>query len=238
MTPGRRGPWVMLQVWHDLLFAHWAIDPNLLQPLIAPPFTCDTFHGQAWVGVVPFWMSGVRARGLPPLPGLSTFPELNVRTYVRVGARAGVYFLSLDAGNPIAVEVARSVFHLPYLRARMRVERRADGVHYASQREDRRAPPAELRASYRPTGPVFHAAPGTLEHFLVERYCLYTTDGGGRPLRADIFHPPWPLQHAQAEFERETMLLGHGLHVPEVAPLLHFAARQEVRVWRPMAEVV
>jgi uncharacterized protein len=223
----------MHQVWHDLLFAHWPVDPARLQARVAPPLRLETFDGQAWLGITPFWMSGVRPRGVPPLPWLSTFPELNVRTYVSVGGRPGVYFLSLDAGNRIAVEVARRLFRLPYLHARMRVEPTADEIRYTHRRVDRRAPPAELVATYRPTGPVFYAAPGSLEHWLVERYCLYTV-AGGRVLRADIHHPPWPLQSAAAVFGRNSLAEAHGVGLPPLAPLLHFARFQEVHVWRPV----
>jgi uncharacterized protein len=230
-----RGPWVMRQVWHDLLFAHWPVDPARLQARVAPPLRLETFDGRAWLAITPFWMSGVRPRGVPPLPWLSTFPELNVRTYVSVDGRPGVYFLSLDAGNRIAVEVARRLFRLPYLHARMRVAPTTGEIRYAHRRVDRRAPPAELVATYRPTGPVFYAAPGSLEHWLVERYCLYTAVGG-RVLRVDIDHPPWPLQPAAAVFDRgqNSLAAAHGIELPPVAPLLHFARFQDVRVWRPV----
>src|ERR1700758_2464987 len=113
------GSWIMMQTWHDLLFAHWPIRQEQLRPLVPPQLPLDTFDGQCWVGVVPFWMSGVRARGVPPLPGLARFPELNVRTYVAYKDKPGVYFFSLDAANFPAVWAARTFFHLPYFYARM-----------------------------------------------------------------------------------------------------------------------
>src|SRR5262245_23932427 len=128
-------PWVMTQSWHDLLFAHWRVDERVLRPLIPPAFDIDRFDGSAWLGVVPFVMSHVAARGTPALPWLSTFAELNVRTYVspRDGKR-GVFFFSLDAARLPAVVAARAMFRLPYFHARMEVTGRGGMVHYVSRR--------------------------------------------------------------------------------------------------------
>src|SRR5579883_2963608 len=131
------GPWVMTQIWHELLFAHWPLAPASLRPLIPSLLDLDTFEGEAWLGVVPFRMSHVRPRGIPPIEGLSSFPELNVRTYVSARGLPGVYFFSLDAGNPVAVAIARSLFHLPYFNARMQCEQVDDAIHYTSHRTHR-----------------------------------------------------------------------------------------------------
>ena len=117
--PIATGPWVMSQVWLELLFAHWPVKPDVLRSLIPPVFEIDTFEREAWVGVVPFRMRDIHPRGLPSVQGISHFPELNVRTYVTVDGKPGVYFFSLDAGNALAVAIARSVFHLPYFNAHM-----------------------------------------------------------------------------------------------------------------------
>ncbi|MBV9886133.1 MAG: DUF2071 domain-containing protein, partial [Acidobacteria bacterium] len=187
------GPWIMSQSWHDLLFAHWPIDVKRLRPLIPAPLDIDTFQGEAWIGVVPFRMSGVRLRATPALPSLSAFPELNVRTYVTHGGKPGVWFFSLDAANAIAVSVARTWFHLPYFKARMRCENRNDWIEYSSERTHRGAAKAKLQMRYRPIGEIFHPQPGTLEHFLTERYCLYAVDAKGKITRGEIQHAPWPL---------------------------------------------
>jgi uncharacterized protein YqjF (DUF2071 family) len=245
----------MAQSWHDLLFAHWRIDAAQLRatfrPLIPAALEIDTFQGEAWIGVVPFRMSGVRLRATPPIPTLSAFPELNVRTYVTHGGKPGVWFFSLDAANAVAVLVARASFHLPYFHARMRFENRNAWTEYTSDRTHRGATKAKLRARYRPTGEIFHAQPGTLEHFLTERYCLYAADAKGQISRAEIQHAPWPLQSAQAEFRENSMIeaaMECGAPAPlsqsspsrpnsallhSDAPLLHFSARQDVVVWRP-----
>lgn len=219
--------------WVDLLFAHWPLDPAVLRPLVPEPLELDTFDGRAWLGIVPFVMEDVGARFLPAPPIAGTFPELNVRTYVRYGDLAGVWFLSLDAGSRAAVEGARTAFRLPYFEADMSVGRVREVIDYRSVRIDRRGPPAKFRARYRPTGPVERAAPGSLEAWLTERWRLFTVDGSGAVQRTEIRHRPWPLQPAAARIEVDTMAEAHGLTLPDQAPHLRFAARLDVRGWWP-----
>ncbi len=227
-------PWVLRQTWRALLFAHWPVPAEMVRPLLPPGLTLDRFEEQAWVGVVPFEMTGVRPRGLPGVPRLSHFAEINVRTYATVGGKPGVFFFSLDAGNALAVALARTFFHLPYYTARFEIARAGATLRYASQRSPRGAPPGAFAAIYRPTGPVARARPATLEHWLTERYCLYTTDRHGRLLRGEIHHLPWPLQPAEAEINRETLARAAGLALPATPPLLHYADRLDVLVW-PLA---
>jgi hypothetical protein len=217
----------MAQRWHDLLFAHWPMPATALAGHIPAGLHLDTYEGQAWLGVVPFRMSGIRLHWLPPIPGLSAFPELNVRTYVTDGEKPGVWFFSLDAANRVAVAAARRWFHLPYFYARMQQQ----GEDYCSVRAHKGAPPAEFRAHYRPTGAPIQARPGSLEHWLTERYALYAASPQGRLWRGNIHHRPWPLQPAEAEISRNTMAQAHGIHLPDTAPLLHFARRLDVIVW-------
>ena len=219
--------------WHDLLFMHWPVPYATLRPLIPPALALDTFDGAAWIGIVPFRMTGVRPRGLPALPWLSAFPELNVRTYVTTGGKPGVWFFSLDATNPVAVRLARTLFYLPYYDARMALENRGDRVHYSSHRTHRGAPPAVLQAHYRPIGQVSYAPPGTLARWLTERYCLYAADGQGRVWRGDIHHGRWPLQPAEADVRVNAMAQQIRLTLPDTPPLLHFARRQDVVGWLP-----
>jgi uncharacterized protein len=222
-------PWIMTQTWHDLLFAHWPVDADALRPLIPASFEIDLYGGQAWLGIVPFRMTNVAPRGVPALPWVSAFPELNVRTYVRARGRGGVYFFSLDASNPVAVGVARTLAHLPYFTAAMTVEAREGWIHYESRRK--REPVAELVVKYRPIGPAEPPVAGTLEHFLTERYCLFTVDGSFHACTLDIHHPPWPLQAAEAEIQVNTMADAAGIRLPSMAPLLHFARRQDMVAW-------
>jgi uncharacterized protein len=227
------GPWVMAQTWHDLLFAHWPVPLAAVRSQIPTALEIDTCDGTAWLAVVPFRMSGVRLRGTPSLPWLSRFPELNVRTYVKRDGKPGVWFFSLDAANAVAVEMARRWFHLPYFRASMQIKERGEWLEYTSVRHHRGAAPAELSARYRPIAPPQLSAPGTLEHFLTERYCLYATNRSGRLLRGEIHHAPWPLQLADAQFAKNTMTIASEVALPNIRPLLHFASRQEVIVWPP-----
>ena len=235
-------PWVMRQSWHDLLFMHWRVPADVLRPLIPPGLEVDTFDGSAWIAVVPFRMSDVAPRFVPAVPGLSAFPELNVRTYVARDGKPGVWFFSLDAGNRLAVSIARTWFRLPYYRAAMALTETSEGIAYASQRNHPGAHPAELRLRYAPTGPVFNAQPGSLAWFLTARYCLYTqglptndrTYIASAPLqRAEIEHPAWPLQVAEAAIETNTMTSPVGIVLPGIPPLLHFVRRIDVVVWNP-----
>ncbi len=221
------GSWVMAQTWHDLLFAHWPLAPHVLRPLVPAKLSLDTFDGSCWVGVVPFHMSRIHARGLPPLPGLSRFPELNVRTYVTLDGKPGVYFFSLDAANLPAVWAARTFYRLPYFHARMSAEIGGEWVAYESRRDQASA---EFRGRYRPIRPVQPRDKGSLEHWLTERYCLYTGDARG-VYRAEIHHRQWPLQDAEAEIEMNSVAAAAGIRLPQDAPLLHFARKLDVRIW-------
>lgn len=227
-----KGPWIMAQNWHDLLFAHWEVPVEKMRELVPRGLEIDTFEGRAWIGVVPFRMAGVRFRGTPALPGLSAFPELNVRTYVKAEGKPGVWFFSLDAANWIAVEVARAWFHLPYFFARMGLEADGGVIRYCSRREDRRGNAESLEMNYRPVDRCFEARPGTLEYFLTERYCLYAQRPDGTLLRGEIHHEPWALRGARADFVENTMTKVLGVELCG-EPLLHFAKLQEVVVWTP-----
>lgn len=223
----------MRQTWNDLLFAHWRIPANVMRRLVPSVLPLDLWGGWAWITVVPFWMSDVRPRFLPSVPWLSTFAELNVRTYVTLDGKPGVFFFSLDAANPLAVEVARAVFRLPYFDAAMRTWRDHRAVRYASRRTDRRGADARLKAVYRPTGPVFHATPGSFAYWLTERYCLYAITAAEVVFRSEIQHPPWPLQTADALFTLNTLFAWLDVQMPDERPVLHFARRQDMVAWAP-----
>lgn len=238
--PVPAGPWVMQQTWASLLFAHWPISLEALRPLIPEALAIDTYDGQAWLGIVPFYMAHVKPRFAPSVPGLSFFPELNVRTYVSYQGKPGVWFFSLEAANPLAVAIARKGFHLPYFNASMRCHRVPSfekgetgnrSVRYYSQRTHPGAASARFEATYGPTGSVYEAAPGTHEHWLTERYALYSQNRRGDLFRGDIHHQPWPLQQARAEIWVNTMAEASGLVLPSQAPVLHYAERIAVVVW-------
>lgn len=233
------GQWLMTQAWHDLLFAHYALEPAVIRSLVPEILTVDLYRGTAWLSVVPFWIANLRPPGLPPLPMISHFPELNVRTYVTYRGKdgvekQGVYFFSLDAGNLSAVWGARLFYRLPYWHANMKVEGR-DEIRYRSRRIH--GPKAnkdmpEWRGTYRPMAPVKTATPGSLAEFLTERYCLYAWNRG-RLYSADIHHLPWPLQEAEAAIEIDTMTQPLGIDLPPEPDALHFSRNLKVLIWPP-----
>lgn len=231
--PLPRAPWIMRQSWHDLLFAHARVPIDLVRATLPRELELDTFDGEAWLGTVPFRMSGIRPRCLPPIPGVRAFPELNLRTYVRHRGVPGVWFFTLEATSALAVRGARIAFHLPYHLARMRCEAHGEGIRYASERIHRGVPNARLAAEYGPTGNVFRSRAGSLEHWLSERYCLFAARRGGGIVRADIHHEPWPLQPASARFELNTLPPAHGLGDAREPESLLFARRVDVLVWAP-----
>lgn len=222
------GRWAWRQSWRDLLFAHWPVSADAVRHLVPPALTLQEFEGTAWVGVVPFRMTGVMRRPLPDLPWISAFPEVNVRLYVEHAGKPGVWFLSLDAANALAVWAGRRLFHLPYFNASIRLEQRGDGIRYSAARRDGRA---ILEARYRPTSDVYESTRGTLEHALTEKYCLYAEAPDGSIWRNDVHHHPWPLQRAEADFTENTYLSACGVTVTGPLPLLHFARRIDVVVW-------
>jgi uncharacterized protein len=223
-------PWLLAQSWHDTLFAHWPVASEQLREVVPKAIPLDTFDGQAWIGVTPFVVTSFRVRGIPPLPHFSTFPELNVRTYATLGGRPGIYFLSLDADSHIAVAGARRSHRIPYFRADMSANQSHGWVSYESERISHDGPAAEFRAAYRHASNSFEAVPGSLEHWLTERYCLYTIDEEQNVLRGEIHHRPWPLREAEADIELNTMAEPYGIAL-EGEPLVHYSARQDTLMW-------
>jgi uncharacterized protein YqjF (DUF2071 family) len=218
--------WVMGQTWDDLLFAHWRVPLDAVRAHVPHELEVELHDGSAWVGITPFRVSGLRARGTLPLPGVSSFLELNVRTYVRAAdEKPGIWFFSLDAASRAAVEVARRAYKLPYFHARMSATPNGEWIDYECARIDE--PGRVFSGRYRPIGPTINAEPGSREAFLVERYCLYTTDEQARLRRAEIHHEPWPLQAAEAEIELASIapveLTGD--------PILHFSRRLDIVIW-------
>ena len=224
-------PWALHMRWLSLLFMHWAVPAETLRPLIPPRLELDTFDNSAWLGVVPFEMRDVYPRWTTSVPGLSHFPELNLRTYVRADGKPGVWFFSLDAGNRVAVRLARAGFNLPYFDAAMGCVEIGETVYYQSKRTHQGAAPTEFVAHYKPVGePV---APDDLTTFLTERYCLYSADAHGNVYRGEIHHLPWTLQPAHAEVQVNRMTEQIGVKLPATEPLLHFSKELTVLAWLP-----
>lgn len=221
-------PWMMVQIWRDLLFAHWKVPAEKLRPLIPAPLELDSFDGNAWLTVAPFHMS-LRFRGLPVLSGMACIPELNCRTYVTAAGKPGIFFFSLDAASRFAVWGARAFYRLPYFPAEMRMRMRSDVIDYSSRRI--RGGAAVFRGRYAPTSSPCYAPPGSIEYFLAERYCLYTFWRAAL-YRGEIHHLRWPLQHAEAQIEENTIPHAAGIEVDPVRPALTaFAKELKVVIW-------
>jgi uncharacterized protein YqjF (DUF2071 family) len=214
-------PWSQAQTRVDSLLAFWPVAPLELARTLPPELAIDTFEGEAWVGVSAALVANLRLRGLPPVPGLASSGQLEVRTPVVVGDRPGNWLLSLELGNAVLVEAAKRTQRLPAQRARIDFEEEADGVRFSAERDG-----LAFLARYAAVGEAAQAAPGSLESFLVERYALYTADGG-RLYRADLHHAPWRLQPATVSIEVAT-LAPVALEGP---PLALYAAEQDVLAW-------
>jgi uncharacterized protein len=217
-------PWLLAMDWRDALFLHWPADAEALRALIPRDVQLDVMEGSAWIGIVAFAIAGARARVVPPRFALRTFGEVNVRTYVTGGGRAGVWFLSLDAASRATVAAGRGLLHLPYYDAHITAACAGVSYAYRLERTDARAAPARFAAQARVENGVRTAAPGSLEHALVERYCFFTTDRRGRTVRGDVLHPPWPLQDATVAVAENTLLAAAGIPATAQAPLVHASA--------------
>jgi uncharacterized protein YqjF (DUF2071 family) len=218
--PGRP---VMRQRWDGLLFLHWPADATMLADRLPPGLHVDTFEGQAWLGVVPFFMARVRPAGLPPLPWLSWFLELNVRTYVHDDqGNPGVWFFSLDCNQPLAVEIARRAFHLPYHHASMRSKTTGGRIQYRSRRKT----PGALDADYDYHKPnaTNAAQAGSLEWFLVERYLLFSANTEGQLFRGQVHHSPYQIAPARCDQWSSEPLRLNGFPIPETPPVSMLAA--------------
>jgi uncharacterized protein len=226
------GSWLMGQTWEDLFFAHWRVAAAAVRELVPAGLTVDEHDGSAWLGVTLFELTGLRLRGTLPLPVVSSFPVLNVRTYVTAAGKPGIWLFSLDTPSLVAGEVARRVHKQPSFHARISLER-DDGriLGSAARREGLR--PFVFEGSYRPDGDPSEPEPGTLEHFLAERYCVYASDESGL-YRGEIHRLPWRIRPAEASIELNTMP-PDGLEL-QGEPLCHLAERQDVVIW-PLEQI-
>lgn len=234
--------------WHSLAFIHWRVSPDRLAPLLPDGVHVDTFDGDAWIGLVPFHMSGVRPWWSPSVPGISTFHETNVRTYVHCDDVPGVWFFSLDAASRLAVWIARIRWGLPYHHARMQIRRDGPRVAYASQRTRRDVQAGGTVGPGVPGAGIDleialdnaiphqgidaqgHARPGSLEAFLIERYVLFVGDTGrpGDVLAGQVHHTPYPLQSARLSRGEQSLLQAAGIGVD--GPPDHVAFSEGVSV--------
>ena len=230
------GRWAMTQRWNDLLFAHWPIPVPTLEPLLPEWLQVDPFQGSAWLGAVPFWLDRIKVRGMPLVPAVRSFPDLNLRTYVRdrLKGTRGIYCFSVDCSNLLAVAAAHVFYNLPYKLAEMHMEPRGERefAFYSRRRFARDA--VIFKARYRGLGPTVKTAeirPGSFEFYFSERNCVFSTNRSGEPIRADLHHVPWPLEEAQADIERNDLAAAVGIALPKIEPVLHYSRRMALYIW-------
>jgi uncharacterized protein YqjF (DUF2071 family) len=226
----------MAQRWSNLLFVHWKVACSSLAPLLPSWLEPDTYQGSAWIGAVPFWLERIKIHGLPPLPGLRNFPDLNLRTYVRdrFTRTPGVYCFSLDAGSLFAVGIGRALYNLPYHWAEMRLEQRSEREFSFYSRRRFSPHPVIFSARYRGLGPDSRRAmmpAGSFERFLAEHACLFGANRAGHPLRASLHVVPCPLEDAEAEIDRNDLVASLGINLRGIAPVLHYSRRMAVYIW-------
>lgn len=211
---------IMHQTRGQRLFLHWPVEAPALRGFLPSEVELDTFDGQAWIGIVPISLTSVRSAFMPPFPGLNSFLEVNVRTYVTYRGEPGVWFFSLDSDSAFAVWLARAFYRLPYFRARIRMQTDGDTISFASRRMNHTAGSAKIDVSWVPREPLPKARPGTLEWFVTERYRIFTWHRN-RLLCARVWHDPWPLRAAKLNHCETTLLQILGLPEPTREPIVH-----------------
>jgi uncharacterized protein YqjF (DUF2071 family) len=230
--PPPRSPWVLAQTWVDTCFLHWPVEMAALRRVVPQELPIETFEGRAWLTITPLFIRASRPRLIPPLVPWASFPELNLRTYTTVGGKPGVYFLSLDCASAVAVAAARAIYRLPYRLARLTMRREGPRTVLSSRRIRPGPLPARLAAAYEPVGEPVSPAPGSLDHWLLERYCCYGVDRVLGVLRTEIQHPPWRVRGAAVDLGENTLASAHGLAL-RGEPLVHLCRRQDVLFWAP-----
>ncbi|MGC4378649.1 DUF2071 domain-containing protein [Fictibacillus sp. Mic-4] len=233
--PLPKRPWIMTQTWNDVIFAHWPISIDQLKDKVPPQLEIDTFEGRAWIGIVPFHITDFKVRDVFSIPFTDAFPEINLRTYVVYDDKPGVYFFSLDAGHWMAARLARMFTPLAYHFAKIDVTKKDGEISYKSSRQGRNGGNGEFEGLFSPSSTNFQSEKGSLDEWLTERYCLYTSSGKNM-YRIDIHHEKWELQKAEGEILAETLTSSHGIILPDEKPLLHYASCNKTLIW-PIIQV-
>jgi uncharacterized protein YqjF (DUF2071 family) len=228
-------PWVLFMTWRDLLFASWRVPAEALRSKVPPELELDTFDGSAWVTLVPMRVTDMHWRGIPPIPGMDGFRELNLRTYIKRKDRPGVYFLSIDCPASYSDWIARHFFGVPYYEAQIATYNDGATFHIASERTQKDKPPAALFAKFRPESASAPPMPGTLDSFLVERYSLYFV-GGGKVYRGDIQHDQWLLHNAELELDVNTISTAAGLEWGAKPDHVGFVQRTDTLIFPPVRD--
>lgn len=225
--PLPKGPWVMTQKWEDLLFLNFPISAETMRHHIPDGLELDTYEGKAWVTVIPFKITDMRLRLLPPFPYIRKFLELNLRTYVQKDDTPGIYFFSLDASKLLPVIGARMTT-LPYYYAKMNLKKKGDWFHYYSKRRSLDNP--EFKGKYRPVSDLFYPEAGTLAHWLVERYYLWT-DIGNTLLAGGIHHLPWQIAEAEVQLQQVQYPTFLSNPAAEQEMIFYYAPSMRVLFW-------
>jgi hypothetical protein len=236
LTPQTRpgGPVIGYQRWHSVLFLHWALPVEALRRHVPRRLRLDTYDGEAWLTAALLTVTGARLRPFPVVPGLSSFHEVNLRTYVHLdGKDPGVWFFSLDATSLLACGLARAALRLPYFFARARRSQVRDEHRFESTRVKLGKPPAEIAASWRSIGALLEATPGSLEHFLTQRFFIYSPSAAGRLWREQVHHAPWPLFPAELVEVRQSLDEAHQLPFLPKRPLAHYSPGVDVEYFPP-----
>lgn len=229
-----RLPWVMTQTWEDVLFLHWPVDEQLLRKHIPETLELDVYEGKAWLGIVPFEVKGMRPRLLPTFPFIGSFLELNVRTYVKYKGKPGVYFFSLDTSNFVVVTMAKIGYALPYRHAEMKIERKHQEIILSNNWKDEKQS-EHFQCTYTPVSPIYYSEKGTLDHWLTERYCLWTVRGN-MLMRTDIHHTKWELQNAEVALHHNTMASFLPTSIYDKVPVAHYCQSKQAYFWPPIIE--
>lgn len=223
--------WIMRQSWRNLLFTHWPIPPEILRPYIPSSLQIDTFDGSAWLGVVVFEMKGIYSRGLSSVSLTPKFSEVNVRTYVQYDGKPGVYFLSLDVGDWASLTIAKRWYRLPYHPAHISIQKEGQTFHYESIRKGKTTAFVTSKGTYTPLLDVFFPSEGTLDHWLTERYCLFSTNHRANIYCGEIHHCPWPLQKVETEITKHTLFEPFHMDLKDVQPIAHFSKGVDSLMW-------
>ena len=223
--------WIMRQSWRNFLFTHWPIPTEILRPHIPSALEIDTYNGSAWLGVVVFVMEGIYPRGLSSISLTPTFPEINVRTYVHYNGKPGIFFMSLDVGDWASYTIAKRWYRLPYKKADISFQKEGQTFYCQSVRKGKTNPPISFQVKYTPVSEVYFPKEGTLDHWLTERYCLFSTNNGINIFCGEIHHRPWPLQKVEAEISRNTLLTPFKIDGTEVQPIYHFSKGVDTFFW-------
>ncbi|KAB2334776.1 DUF2071 domain-containing protein [Cytobacillus depressus] len=223
--------WIMRQTWSNLFFTHWPIAPEILRPYIPQSLQIDTFNRYAWVGIILFVMEGIYPRGLNYKSILPSFPEINVRTYVQCDDKPGIYFLSIDVGDWASYTIAKRWFRLPYFSSHVSFQKEDQTFQFGSKRKGNSNSPITFNGKYIPLPKIFYPKKGTLDHWLTERYCLYSKDQRGNLYCGEIHHRPWPLQYAESEIHMNTLLSPFNIDLNEVKPISHYSKGVDSLIW-------